>query len=146
MSEAHTLHLLDTDPSTPIPLPPTDDQLDTGPRNYSNGAHKHGALAQIMSRQAFERVGGMDPRFDKGWGSEDSALTYSLDTLWARHETIPGHIAHLWHARIGENDGGKTRAWQGQQKLGANKALGRRYRNANGYPKAMRRLIAERSA
>lgn len=144
LGEAHTLRLLATDPSAPIPLPPTADQLDTGPRNQSDGAHKHGAMCQVMSREAFETVGGFDPRFDKGWGSEDTSFLRSLDTLWAQHETMPGHIAHLWHARIGENDGGKTRAWKGQQKLGANKALGRRYRNANGYPSAMRRLIAER--
>lgn len=144
LSEAHTLHLLTTNPSTPIPLPPTTDQLDTGPRNQSDGAHKHGAMCQVMSRQAFETVGGFDPRFNKGWGSEDTSFLRSLDTLWAPHETMPGNIAHLWHARIGENDGGKTRKWQGQRKLGANKNLGRRYRDADGNPRAMRQLIAER--
>lgn len=144
LSEAHTLHLLTTDPTTPIPLPPTQDLLDTGPRNHSDGAHKHGAMCQVMSREAFEKVHGMDPRFNKGWGSEDTSFLRSLDTLWARHETMPGNIAHLWHARIGENDGGKTRKWQGQRRLGANKALGRRYRNAEGNRIAMRKLIAER--
>ena len=145
LGEAHTLHLLATDPSTPILLPPTADQLDTGPRNQSDGAHRHGAMAQVMSRDAFETVGGFDPRFDQGWGSEDTSFLRSLDTLWARHETVPGNVAHLWHARIGENDGGKTRQWQGQQKLGANKQLGKRYRRAEGNRVAMRRLIAERA-
>lgn len=144
LGEAYTLELLDTDPATPIPLPPAEDLLDTGPRNQSGGAHQHGAMAQIMSREAFDTVGGFDPRFDRGWGSEDTSFLRSLDTLWTEHEIMPGYVAHLWHARIGENDGGKTRRWQGQKRLGANKWLGRRYRQAYGDPVAMRKLIGER--
>lgn len=146
LGEEYTLSILDTDPTTPIPVPPTEDLLDTGPRNQSRGAHKHGAMCQIMPRAAFETVKGFDPRFCQGWGSEDSSLKRSVDTLFAPARIHRGPIAHLWHARIGENDGGKTRMWQGQARLGLHKALGKRYRYAYGKPHVMRKLIAERES
>lgn len=144
LGEDYTLSILDTTP--PIPLPPTEDLLDTGPRNQSRGAHNHGAMCQIVPRQAFEIVKGFDPRFCQGWGSEDTSFLRSVDTLFAPHRIHSGPIAHLWHARIGENDGGKTRMWQGQTQLGIHKALGKRYKWANGKPHVMRRLIAERES
>ncbi len=58
--------------------------------------HWYGALIQIMPREAFETVGGADPRF-RGWGGEDHSLMHAVDTLWGRHKTLSGHVMHLWH-------------------------------------------------
>lgn len=51
----------------------------------------------IVSRAAWEKVGGYDERF-VGWGHEDSALHTSLlaEAHWDR---IEGQAWHLWHPR-----------------------------------------------
>jgi len=51
----------------------------------------------VVSREAWERVGGYDERFI-GWGHEDSALHTSLlaEAHWDR---IPGRAWHLYHPR-----------------------------------------------
>jgi hypothetical protein len=51
----------------------------------------------VISRRAWESVGGYDERFI-GWGHEDSAMNTSLlaEAYWDR---IPGEAWHLWHPR-----------------------------------------------
>jgi hypothetical protein len=51
----------------------------------------------VVSRQAWDRVGGYDERFI-GWGHEDSALQTTL-LAEARWDRIEGQAWHLWHPR-----------------------------------------------
>lgn len=87
----------------------------------------------VVSRKAWETVGGFDPRFE-GWGSEDASLGYALDTLAGLH--VRGQVA-LWHLYHPQQD--KTTAMDESQRLEA------RYLAANGDPEAMRALVAEHS-
>ncbi|MFI2645920.1 glycosyltransferase [Streptomyces sp. NPDC018610] len=54
-----------------------------------------GCLA--VTRDAFDRVGGFDPRF-KGWGGEDRDVVDRLERH-ARVERAPGLLVHLMHER-----------------------------------------------
>jgi hypothetical protein len=56
----------------------------------------YGAFMNVMSRKAFETVGGMDERFF-GWGGEEEALATALDTLVGEHFRMDETIFHLWH-------------------------------------------------
>lgn len=106
--------------------------------------HGYGAMIQIVPRQAFEIVGGWDPRF-RGWGGEDYAAMAATDTLYSPHKTLPDQILHLWHPVTGfqnpEDAVGKKRFWENQ--TGTNSILSSRYYQANGHPKRMRRLVDE---
>lgn len=138
LDEDYTKGLLKTSPSTPIPLPPSESDLENTPESQTYG-HKFGALCQIMPREAFGLVEGMDPRF-RGWGCEDAAFLRSIDTLYGQHEVIPGPIAHLWHATTNT---GYNRQWQGQSWSSTNSRLYQRYINATAEPAGMRGLAAE---
>lgn len=50
----------------------------------------------VVSRAAFELVGGIDPRF-LGWGGEDVAFGWALETLAPGGERLDGRLVHLWH-------------------------------------------------
>lgn len=56
----------------------------------------HGGGITILSRQAFELVGGIDRRF-AGWGGEDLAFGWALQTLAGEVERLDGRLVHLWH-------------------------------------------------
>lgn len=142
LSKATTLDLLDADPTAPygISSPPLASDLEKSPDSAYYG-HQYGAMIQIVPREAFFDVNGMDPRF-RGWGSEDSSFLRSVDTLWGNHENTPNDIAHLWHDRpvIGWNS-----RWVGQTAGGlANSRLAQRYVYATGEPSFMRGLADER--
>lgn len=51
----------------------------------------------VVSRSAYEKVGGFDERF-VGWGHEDSALTTRL-VVEASWDQVEGSAWHLWHPR-----------------------------------------------
>jgi predicted glycosyltransferase involved in capsule biosynthesis len=102
--------------------------------------HQYGAMAQIIPREAFIDVGGMDPRF-RGWGSEDVSLLRALDTLWGHHEVAENQVLHLWHARIGSKY--TDRQWVGQSWGAANSRLAQRYAGAIAEPGYMAALAAE---
>lgn len=56
----------------------------------------------VVSRAAFDAVGGIDPRF-VGWGGEDVAFGYALDTLVGAHGTGAAPLVHLWHPHPAPN-------------------------------------------
>jgi len=109
--------------------------------------HWYGAMIQIMPREAFDEVGGWDPRF-RGWGGEDHAAMRAMDTLWWPHKTLPSQVLHVWHPQLGP-DGPKTlvswreRMWEGQDDPQANAKLSHRYYAAQNKPPQMRALVDE---
>jgi hypothetical protein len=65
----------------------------------------------VVSRTAWERVGGYDETF-VGWGHEDTHLNTRLllESYWDR---IPGMAWHLWHPR---DDGKTPERWANKRK------------------------------
>jgi len=109
--------------------------------------HWYGALIQIVPREAFEEVGGWDPRF-RGWGGEDHAAMRATDTLYWPHKTLPGQVIHIWHPMLGPQGISpwiewQNRMWNNQSTTGANDALSGRYYGAHGDIKRMRKLVQE---
>lgn len=88
----------------------------------------------VLTREAWGTVGGVDPRFH-GWGGEDEAFGWALQTLIGPGVRLKGRLWHLWHPP--EVKGPKRRG------LPASEALAGRYRDARGNPDAMRALIEE---
>jgi hypothetical protein len=94
----------------------------------------------VVSRAAFEAVGGMDERF-KGWGSEDVAFSQALSALFGRPKIIRGNCVHLHHPRIGRS--GRD-LWEGQEGYAHIAPLAAEYRRASHSAAAMRELIQAR--
>lgn len=135
-----TAEILASDPAEPLwPSCPPDPSILDDEESESHG-HWFGALIQIMPREAFWAVGGMDPRF-RGWGGEDVSFMRALDCLYARHKTTSNGVFHLWHPKI-QGDKPKQRFWQGQDHA-KNGHLSTRYRDAMGDRSRMRRLVDE---
>lgn len=137
-TEEFTMRVLASDPEHPLvpPHPLTADVVEN--RERSAFGHWFGALIQMMPREAFETVGGMDERF-YGWGGEDVCFARALDTLYSRHKTTTNAVYHLWHSKIGETY--ETRLWTGQVNPMANNALSLKYDRAWGDPVKMRALV-----
>ncbi len=55
-----------------------------------------GPLMNIVTRESFENIRGMDERFE-GWGGEDDAMRISLNAVCGQYCRIKGDIWHLWH-------------------------------------------------
>lgn len=83
----------------------------------------------VCSRAGYEAVGGIDSRFE-GWGGEDISFGRALDTLVGYHERLGGPLWHLWHPK------------QERRYRPANERLAGRYKEAEGCPHLMRRLVA----
>lgn len=84
---------------------------------------------KVVPRRLWRRVRGFDERF-VGWGGEDNAFYFACKTFApVRH--IEGELVSLWHPKS-------------EPTLGLSRLLYRRYRNAAGDQRAMRRLIQER--
>jgi len=132
--------VLDSDPCDPERFPSPPDDLDVESMEGSAFGHHFGALIQIMPREAFFAVGGMDPRF-RGWGGEDVSFVRAVDTLWGKHKTTRNDVLHLYHTRIGHG-GWRTREWEGQKKPRANDWLSIKYNVATGDLDKMRTLVA----
>lgn len=153
LTHAATLALLESDPELPYlralcdqdqlpdPHPPLIRPADHQVENQDGSGHGHwfGALIQVMPREAFEAVGGMEPRC-RGWGVDDVAFMMALDTLYARHRTLPGSVVTPDHVVFGERH---HRKWVGQERRDPNGNLGSRYRAAWGDPGRMRALVDE---
>lgn len=93
----------------------------------------YGAFINVMSREAYETVGGMDERF-KGWGGEEEAFVRALDTLVGKHFRMNETIFHLWHPQAESNHSFRHQ----------NDELKNRYIQAVDDAEAMKELIAER--
>ena len=108
--------------------------------------HWYGAMIQLMSKEAFEIVGGWDIRF-RGWGGEDHAAMTAMDTLYSPHKTLAGQILHIWHPTVvaeGKNDTkGKHRLWYNQKQESNNDSLSGRYYWSDRNPNKMRKLVSE---
>jgi hypothetical protein len=83
-----------------------------------------------MLRSTWENVGGVDPRF-VGWGGEDIAFGWALDTLAGPHTNLGAPLYHLWHPLAVD----RRKASPETDRLAG------RYAEANGKPEAMRALI-----
>jgi GT2 family glycosyltransferase len=55
--------------------------------------------AVVVSRAAFEEVGGYDERF-VGWGWEDTSFAIALEKLCGPQTRVPGPLYHLWHPSV----------------------------------------------
>ncbi len=80
----------------------------------------------MIHRDSWFFVGGMDERF-QGWGSEDTALSLTLDRLVGPQVMMRGVALHLKHPRIGRAG---SDLWRGQESQLANIELLRGYRRA----------------
>jgi hypothetical protein len=128
LSAAATEKVIAAGPFTPVTEPSDPDDWEHQLTSWA------GAL--LIPRAAFLEAGGYDPRFGLlGWGFEDNAFQYALDTLWGPHQRAEGFALHLWHPR---GDADFTSPWIPQSQ-----ALANRYRRAAGNPRAMRRLVQE---
>lgn len=84
----------------------------------------------VVSAEAFELVRGVDRRF-LGWGGEDVAFGWALETLAGSAHRLTGRLCHLWHPHPAPNLRGSS----------ASEALVARYQQARGYPRRMRALV-----
>lgn len=89
----------------------------------------------IVHRTLFESTGGWDEGFDGGWGFEDVAYKYVLETI-ADCRRFDGRLTHLWHPTAKE----KQPAIRYRT---PNRARRDRYGEARGNPEAMTSLLEE---
>lgn len=90
----------------------------------------------VLSREAYDTVGGIDPRFH-GWGGEDISFARALDTLAGYGIRFGGTLWHLYHQRTPRRLG--NRASDESERLAG------RYLDAENDPDAMRELVWERT-
>ena len=131
-----------SDPRHPLRFPSPPPPGDIDGKDGSGPINIFGAMCQVMPREAFTCVGGMDPRF-RCWGAEDSAFALALDTLWGPRHNTPNDILHVWHPALiaGSGPSWTVKMWAGQDRPGANNDLGNRYHRAAGHPAYMRALV-----
>lgn len=119
-----TFEILKSDPAGSLPRPDRwDHRLTTA---------VSGLL--VLSREAFEKVGGYDERFE-GWGYEDNAFQLALDTLYTPHERFFGeYCLHLWHPVAPDGAFNSPTIQQSRARFC-------QYRNAAGNPRAMSQVL-----
>jgi len=66
------------------------------PLQFGRTVKKCSSGCNVVPRGVLDRVGGFDTRF-RGWGGEDRAFKYAVDTLVGQTGVIPGYSYHLWH-------------------------------------------------
>jgi glycosyltransferase involved in cell wall biosynthesis len=120
--------------------PPQRDRYDPLTVGSVSAGHWYGALIQVMPREAFVEVGGMDPRF-KGWGGEDISFMHAVDTLYSQHRTSNNPVYHFWHTTI-KGTWKATRQWEGQAGPEQNDWLSTRYEEARGDYEMMSELVS----
>jgi hypothetical protein len=139
LTEASTAALIASDPNDALEFPEPPKLTDVGPTIGANIGHRFGALIQIMPREAFIAVGGMDPRF-RGWGGEDVTFLRVVDTIYGQHRTTQNQVLTLWHTAFGNIF---LRMWGGQGRTGINNVLSVHYRKAVRDRTRMRAVIDE---
>lgn len=109
-------------------------------RNPENTNSYWAAPPFIITREAFDTVNGFDERI-AGWGSEDAAFCWSLNTLWGPciHQRIQYPAIHLFHPRLGKSG---ADAWPGQEVGHSNSEAYQLYRSLDGNPQAMAAHVA----
>lgn len=85
----------------------------------------------VVSRSAFELVRGIDRRF-LGWGGEDLAFGWALQTLAGDGPRLEGRLVHLWHPHPAPNLRGSP----------ASEELVAQYREARGVARRMAAVVA----
>lgn len=105
-----------------------------GPDPFDRPASVGGAV--VVTRDAFEKVGGYDERF-VGWAFEDRAFAYSLEAFYGPALRTPGPLYHLWHPDV------ETDKFD-HMYMESNRALCNRYQDAMTNEFEMRKLIHER--
>lgn len=86
----------------------------------------------LVPRRNFEKVGGFDERF-VGWGGEDDAFAFSVNTLCGKAVNYDAKVFHLWHPPGFTNPNSK-----------GNDDLVARYMFASGNKEEMLKIIKER--
>ena len=85
----------------------------------------------LIPKRNFEKVSGFDERF-VGWGGEDDAFAWSVNTLCGKCVYYDAKVFHLWHPPANNPDSS------------GNDALVARYMFANGNKEEMLKIIRER--
>jgi len=140
LTEEATRRVLKSNPRDPLRFPTPPSEKDTEAHSSASRGHWWGALIQVMPSEAYDMVGGCDPRF-RGWGGEDVAFMRAVDTLYCKHKTTRNQVLHLWHPMIKTE--WNLRMWDGQLSAKDNDRLANRYYAAFGDPKRMRNLVGE---
>jgi GT2 family glycosyltransferase len=122
--EESTRELLKTDPVWPLVTP-----VQSTVRPYK----PKGGLT-LVPRKHFEAVNGFDERFI-GWGGEDDAFAYAMNTLCGKPYRLKKEVYHLWHPNSREN---------GNPNYKNNYKLFRKYYRARGNIEKMKKLILNR--
>lgn len=152
LTKAASHVIINSDPLEPVmysdpPPPALVEEVDIqGPSNTNS----YGAMIQVMPREAFKCVGGMDPRF-RGWGGEDVSFMTAITTLWACPPKFTDNgIFHLWHPTIDAPHDKRrpwarwqVRMWGGQTDARVNDWLAASYKQFEKWPNAMRQLVDE---
>ena len=139
LTDEATQKLLDSNPTNAFQLTNTPDKNDIENSNNHSYGHWFGALIQIMPREAFQFVGGMDPSF-RGWGGEDVSFVRVLNTLYGTNRTTKNAVYTLSHHQIGEK---LTKQWEGQEKPYINSNRSIKYKKAYQNKNKMELLIKE---
>jgi hypothetical protein len=111
-----------------------DDPPDPRPVNGRQHEGPAGGGIVILTREAFDRVGGIDPRFT-GWGGEDISFARALDALVGPHIRLEAPLWHLWHRPLPRHPGRRAAP--------ANEQLAARYLDARDDRERMADLVAE---
>jgi N-terminal domain of galactosyltransferase/Glycosyl transferase family 2 len=143
LTDEGTTDLLTTPPGGPMFFTDPPKPFEYEHTNPSSSGHHWAALVQIVPREAFEQVEGMDERF-KGWGGEDVSFMHAVDTIYGSRRTCNSPVYHLCHPII-EGVWKYTRQWAGQPRAEINGALTDQYVKARGDRERMLRLISKSS-
>jgi len=139
MTQLTTERILSSSPKVPTRIVAPPNPVDVEHVGTAAYGHHYGAMCQLMHREAFTLIGGMDPRF-QGWGSEDVCFVRALNTLYAPYKTVDASIWHMWHPT---QRSGTARLWENQKDPWGQASLNKRYANAVGNPAAMKKIVDE---